>query len=94
MGWPVEWLKRMISAREFEMWCKYFRRRPFDDESVYHVPIAQLASLYTNAHLAENKESTTPSDFLTFRPKQTQSVDLDAKFKAFFLRFQQTQSPA
>lgn len=88
MGWPVEWLKRMISAREFDMWCKYFERRPFDDESVHHVPIALLTSTYVNSQLPKGADGTTASDFLVFRKKEPEKpADVGAKFVAFLSRF-------
>lgn len=85
MGWPVSWLKRMIPAREFDLWCEYYRRRPFDDESVHQTHLAQLTSIYVNANRAEHTAPTRARDFLLYRQGEPEpEPDLDAKFLAFF----------
>jgi len=93
MGWPVEWLKRMMSAEEFDMWCRYYRERPFDDESVHHVPIALLTSTYVNAHIQRGKPRVKVSDFLVFRQnRETSAEDLSERIKAAFAAL--PQNPA
>lgn len=83
MGWPVDWLKQMISAEEFDLWCKYYRHHPFDDQSNHHVPIASLQT--TVANLAGNKAKLT--DFLVFRKRDDDKPDLDAKLRRLFASF-------
>ncbi len=84
MGWPVQWLKRMISGAEFDLWCRYFKHHPFDDESVHHAPLAMLTSIYVNAHQERGAQRTVASDFMIFRKPKPKPVDLDAKFRLFF----------
>lgn len=84
MGWPVEWLQRMMSAKEFDRWCEFYRHHPFDDESVHNAPLALLTSIYVNAHQPKGVRKTNASDFLLFRDRTEKPVDLDAKFRAFF----------
>jgi hypothetical protein len=92
MGWPVAWLKRMIDADEFDRWCEYYRRRPFDDESVHQTHLAQLTSIYVNANRGDDTPPTRPADFLLYRaPEPEKTGDdldamLDAKFRAYFSR--------
>lgn len=88
MGWPVAWLKRMISAREFDQWVEYYKRRPFDDESVHQTHVAQLTSIYVNAHQKGNTKPTSAADFLLFRDNESETApDLDAKFRRFFASY-------
>lgn len=80
MGWPVEVLKRWMSAEEFDLWCRYYRHHPFDDQSNFHVPIAALQAQVATAFGGK----ATLKDFLIFRDKEEDEVDLDEKFRRFF----------
>ncbi len=80
MGWPVEWLKRMISVEEFDLWCRYYQRQPFDDQSNHHVPLASLQA--TVANFGGGKKKLT--DFLVFRKSDDEKPDLDAKLRTLF----------
>ena len=71
MGWPVRWLKEMIDESEFALWCKYFQHRPFDDQSNFHYPIANLTA--TVANLAGGSRKLT--DFLIFRKQDPGGSD-------------------
>lgn len=64
MGWPIKWLKEMIDEEEFEVWCRYFRRHPFDPVSLHQIPTAQLCAMYAGAHSAQGSATPRPSDFL------------------------------
>jgi hypothetical protein len=94
MGWPVEWLKRMISADEFDLWCRYYERRPFDDENVHHVPVAALTREFVGMFRGSDQEPLTLSDFLVFHPRNKstdepdgQAPNLDFKLRSFFERY-------
>ena len=81
-----------MSSREYRDWKLYYDRYPFDDESIFVLPIAQLMSMVTNV-FASGK--TQPYDFmLAYQARKTADApkNLDEKFKAAFARLK--KSPA
>lgn len=90
MGWPVRSLKRAMSFKEFLGWCDWIKRYPIDDES-QAAYIAQLASIYVNAHQPKNKKPTTLLDFLIFRPEE--QLSMDEKWKRLLQHVDRQNSP-
>lgn len=84
----------MMTGPERLEFLAYAARYPIDDESNHHVPVAQLAQLYANAH-RKDPESNPPmrlDEFLVFMPKpdaeRVAELDdeLDRDIANFFLR--------
>lgn len=72
----VHVLKRDMPAWEFDLWCMYYQRYPFDPESCYQIPMARLAQIYVNAHLEKGAASVNLFDMLPFpRPVAPEVVE-------------------
>jgi hypothetical protein len=87
---PIRMLKRAMPFREFLGWCDWIKRYPIDDES-HAAYLAQLASIYVNAHRPKNKKPTTFLDFLIFRPHETESLSMDEKWRRVLKSAEATQ---
>lgn len=80
----------MLSRREQMEFLAYVKRFPIDDESNFHVPSAQLAQIYVNAH-RKNPETSDPfrlDEFLVFMPDPVAEIedDLDRSIAAFLMK--------
>jgi len=80
----------MLSRREQMEFAAYVRRYPIDDESNFHVPAAQLAAIYVNAHRdkAVQLDPYRVDDFLIFMPDPVEKIDdeMDRNIARFFMR--------
>lgn len=56
----------MIDTEEFTLWCRYFKRQPFDDQSNHHMPIANLHAGMVG--MMGSKANLV--DFLIFRKRE------------------------
>lgn len=77
MGWPVAWLKEMVSADEFDDWCRYHARYPLDDQSNHHFPIASLEAALINVNRREGTRAVSLFDRLIFQKNKERSIDED-----------------
>jgi hypothetical protein len=75
MGWPVSWLKEMIDAEAFDLWCRYHERFPLDDQSNHHYPVAALEATLINVNRAPNTPSASMSDRLLFAQRKERHID-------------------
>lgn len=79
-GRPIAWIRRNLSAREFAFWRRYQMDKPLDDESVFHLPMAQIAMMYSNYHRKEGSAPRRLTDFLMFR--QSEAGDIDEQLRS------------
>jgi hypothetical protein len=71
------WLRRNVSGREFQFWRRYYAERPWCAEGSFHIPLAQLTSLFANANRGKNSPAYKMKDFLPFRRNVVQDADID-----------------
>lgn len=77
----------MMTGPERLAFLAYVERYPNDDESVHHVPAAQLAALYANAHRKEGADPFRIDAFLPFMPDPIDQLEdeLDIDIAKFFM---------
>lgn len=73
------WLRQNLSGREFNFWRRYYSERPWDAEGSFHLPLAQLSTMFANANRGKNGKPAKFSDFLIFRRAPVADDDIDAQ---------------
>jgi len=64
----------MLTAREMLEFRCYAERYPIDDESNYHVPLAQLCAMFYSANRGEGAPPRELLDFVVFRDHEADAV--------------------
>ena len=68
-----------MSSREFAFWVRYYMERPWCAEGSFHIPIAQLSTMFANANRGKNSGMAKVADFLIFRRRAEDDDDIDSK---------------
>lgn len=78
-GCSRAWLRRHVSSREFAFWRRYYGERPWCAEGSFHIPIAQLSTMFANANRGKNGKPAKIADFLIFRRAPAADGDIDSQ---------------
>lgn len=55
----------------------YVSDNPIDDQSNFHVPLAQLTALHANINRTKNAKPFKLTDFMLFRKQEEQVSDIE-----------------
>jgi hypothetical protein len=96
-GWPnVDALMESMSDAQARMWIRFYRRYPFDPESMYFKPAAAIAASIVNANGGVKGKAIGVDktlDMIRDRPPE-KPVSLDEKFRRMFASKKQPEKPA
>ena len=70
-------MKRRLSSRETREFFAYCAANPIDDQSNFHLPIAQLEATLRNVNRSENAETVSFRDCLLFNRDEDGDLESD-----------------
>jgi hypothetical protein len=68
-------LEETLPAEVFDRYVAYNKLRPFDDQSNFHFPVANLTALTFNMNRSKNTPAKPFTEFLLFKPEDNRHID-------------------
>jgi hypothetical protein len=65
----------MLTGREVAEMFAYCERNPIDDQSNFHLPLANFQALFANANRAPGTKAMNLRDFLLFREREEPDIE-------------------